>query len=159
MTVGGANTSDRNMWLGWHVGRLVATKGFQPGSIDRRQHDLKQTIPRDQIRASETGHICCLFNKDGQMRYMVRAVGLEPTRAYALRILSPICLPFHHARVRNADSNQGNRKQAHNVRYLRLSAPEARPEPQGYARAATDLKPMPFAMHRELRHSGPVPKA
>ena len=29
---------------------------------------------------------------------LVRAVGLEPTRAYALQILSLICLPFHHAR-------------------------------------------------------------
>ena len=30
---------------------------------------------------------------------VVRAVGLEPTRAYALQILSLICLPFHHARI------------------------------------------------------------
>lgn len=33
---------------------------------------------------------------------MVRAVGLEPTRGFPLRILSPICLPFHHARLRHA---------------------------------------------------------
>ena len=32
-------------------------------------------------------------------RVLVRAVGLEPTRAYALQILSLICLPFHHARI------------------------------------------------------------
>ena len=31
---------------------------------------------------------------------MVRAVGLEPTRAYAPQILSLVCLPFHHARIR-----------------------------------------------------------
>lgn len=30
---------------------------------------------------------------------LVRAVGLEPTRHKGLRILSPICLPFHHARI------------------------------------------------------------
>ncbi len=30
---------------------------------------------------------------------VVRAVGLEPTRRQGLRILSPICLPFHHARI------------------------------------------------------------
>ena len=29
---------------------------------------------------------------------MVRAAGLEPAWGYPLRILSPVCLPFHHAR-------------------------------------------------------------
>lgn len=28
---------------------------------------------------------------------MVPAAGLEPARANAPRILSPLCLPFHHA--------------------------------------------------------------
>lgn len=28
---------------------------------------------------------------------MVPAAGLEPARAKAPRILSPLCLPFHHA--------------------------------------------------------------
>ena len=31
---------------------------------------------------------------------LVRAAGLEPARAYALQILSLVCLPFHHARNR-----------------------------------------------------------
>lgn len=34
------------------------------------------------------------------MRLLVRAVGVEPTRAYAPQILSLVCLPFHHARFR-----------------------------------------------------------
>lgn len=33
-----------------------------------------------------------------KLRKMVRAVGVEPTRAYAQQILSLVCLPFHHAR-------------------------------------------------------------
>lgn len=30
---------------------------------------------------------------------MVRAVGIEPTRLYRPRLLRPVCLPFHHARM------------------------------------------------------------
>src|SRR5262247_3009044 len=29
---------------------------------------------------------------------VVRTEGLEPSRGYPLRILSPVCLPFHHVR-------------------------------------------------------------
>ncbi len=32
--------------------------------------------------------------------FVVRAVGFEPTRAFAQQILSLVCLPFHHARIR-----------------------------------------------------------
>ena len=31
------------------------------------------------------------------VRSMVPAAGLEPARPLSLRILSPLCLPFHHA--------------------------------------------------------------
>jgi hypothetical protein len=38
--------------------------------------------------------ILCLFSPSVDL--FVLGVGLEPTRHYCLRILSPLCLPFHH---------------------------------------------------------------
>ena len=35
-------------------------------------------------------------------KQLVRTVGLEPTRSFELRILSPVCLPFHHVRGNGA---------------------------------------------------------
>lgn len=32
-----------------------------------------------------------------QNRKLVPAAGFEPARPFGLRILSPLCLPFHHA--------------------------------------------------------------
>ena len=31
--------------------------------------------------------------------FLVRTEGLEPSRSFELRILSPVCLPFHHVRL------------------------------------------------------------
>ena len=41
------------------------------------------------------------------INYMVPAAGLEPARPLSLRILSPLCLPFHHA---GGDANIGKSK-------------------------------------------------
>ena len=45
-----------------------------------------------------------LTDPEGVFGKMVRAVGVEPTRAYAQQILSLVCLPFHHARIRRWSS-------------------------------------------------------
>ena len=51
--------------------------------------------PIDTATHYKKGYTDLLYPED-----LVPGAGLEPARAYALQILSLVCLPFHHARNR-----------------------------------------------------------
>ena len=52
-----------------------------------------------------TNGTCFATNLAIVLLQMVPAAGLEPARACAPRILSPLCLPFHHAGPRDLFHN------------------------------------------------------
>ena len=57
----------------------------------------KQSMPKhwnDWISATLGAPIYLSQCASGCLEVLVRAVGFEPTRAFALRILSPVCLPI-----------------------------------------------------------------
>ena len=83
-----------------------------------------------------------------QRRMLVRAVGLEPTRANALRILSPICLPFHHAR--NAWCGD-NRRPAGGVKWFRQVPGSLAALAQLFSPAAGSCCGAPLAIRPTLR--------
>ncbi len=92
-------SSPYNLWekSTYEVRRTVQRLAFAAPKVTCRDKGLrtgKISFPFKALRILSTSE-----------SKVVRAVGLEPTRAYALQILSLICLPFHHARTAQSPRN------------------------------------------------------
>jgi hypothetical protein len=80
---------------------------YENGSLLLKQTVLRLAFTEPLRYSRESGYrtietafpFKVLAGFNSQNSEMVRAVGLEPTRAYAPQILSLVCLPFQHARI------------------------------------------------------------